>query len=140
MPLRKIGELTVPSDPAYLEKVDQYSDRLFKKLPLGKNDLDDIAIAISEAVNNAMVHGNGLDADRNVHISYYLSARYLRIAVRDEGEGFIPDNVPDPTESENLLKVSGRGLLIIRHLMDRIECTILKNGMKMTLDKFFTEG
>lgn len=136
MPLKKLGELTVVSDQARLADVDRFSGALLQKIPAVCSDLDDIAIAVSEAVNNAMQHGNKLDGRKKVHIAYYLCSRYLRIVVQDEGTGFAPDKIPDPRKKENLLKVSGRGILIIRHLMDRVSFKRLKKGMKIIMDKF----
>jgi len=72
MPLRKIGELKVPSDQAYLTEVDRFVDKLLKRIRLPSGDLDDIAIAVSEAVNNAMVHGNKLDVKKSVEIRFYV--------------------------------------------------------------------
>ena len=136
MPLKKLGELTVTSDQARLADVDRFSGALLQRIPAVCNDMDDIAIAVSEAVNNAMQHGNKLDASKSVHIAYYLCSSYLRIVVRDEGSGFTPESVPDPRKKENLLKVSGRGILIIRHLMDRVSFRKLKKGMQIVMDKF----
>mgnify|MGYP000032263793 CR=1 FL=1 len=140
MPLRKIGELKVPSDQAYLTEVDRFVDKLLKRIRLPSGDLDDIAIAVSEAVNNAMVHGNKLDVRKSVEIRFYVCSSYLRIIVRDQGTGFSPNRVPDPRMDENLLKASGRGILIMHHLMDRIVFNRHKTGMQVVMDKHCPEG
>ena len=136
MPLKKLGELTVASNQECLADVDRFSGELLQRIPAVCSDLDDIAIAVSEAVNNAMQHGNKLDDSKSVHIAYYLCSSYLRIVVQDEGAGFTPESIPDPRKKENLLKVSGRGVLIIRHLMDRVSFRKLKKGMQIIMDKF----
>ena len=140
MPLKKLGELTIPSRQDQLAKVDQYIEKLVGRLSLPAGDVDDIAIAVSEAVNNAIVHGNRLDPRRSVRIIFYVCSTYLRIIVQDEGKGFLLTNVPDPRQEENLLKVSGRGILIMRHLMDRIAFKLGKRGMQVIMDKRCPEG
>lgn len=136
MSLKKVGELTIPSRQDYLARVDQYTERIVRDLHLPSQMLDDIAISISEAVNNAIVHGNKLDENKRVVIRYYFCAKYLRLVVRDEGRGFSIKAVPDPRQEQNLLKPSGRGILIMRHLMDRVFFRQLKHGMMIIMDKF----
>ncbi len=136
MSLKKVGELIIPSRQDYLARVDQYTERIVRDLCLPSQMLDDVAISISEAVNNAIVHGNKLDENKRVVIRYYHCAKYLRLVVRDEGPGFSMDAVPDPRQKQNLLKPSGRGILIMRHLMDRVFFRKLKNGMMIIMDKF----
>ncbi len=140
MPLKKIGELVIPSHQDYLAKVDRFAETHLKKLKLSRSDRDDIAIALSEAVNNAIVHGNRMDPDKKVIIRLYICSRYLRISVTDEGDGFTPSDIPDPRADENLLKASGRGLLIMRHLMDRVTFKPGKKGLQINLDKFHGKG
>ncbi len=136
MPLKKLGELEVPSDQDYLAEVDNFTEKLIKKTLLPSSDVDDVAIVISEAVNNAMVHGNNLDVTKSVKIRLYSCSKYIRIVIQDEGGGFSPEDVPDPREDENLLKASGRGLLIIRHLMDEVSYRSVKSGTQIIMDKY----
>ncbi len=136
MPLKKLGELEVPSDQDYLAEVDNFTEKLIKKTLLPSSDVDDVAIVISEAVNNAMVHGNNLDVTKSVKIRLYSCSKYIRIVIQDEGGGFSPEDVPDPREDENLLKASGRGLLIIRHLMDEVSYKSVKSGTQIIMDKY----
>ncbi|MFH1733074.1 MAG: ATP-binding protein [bacterium] len=140
MPLKKLGELSIPSSQDYLPQVDSFVEKLLKATKFPKDDLDDVAISVSEAVNNAILHGNQSDESKKVFIKVYLSKKYIRISVRDEGGGFKPERVPDPTEDENLLKASGRGLLIMQHLMDRLAFKPTSKGTEIILDKFCPEG
>lgn len=140
MPLKKLGDLIIPSHQDQLAVVDRYTEKLIGKLSLPAGDVDDIAIAVSEAVNNAIVHGNRLDLKKSVRIIFYVCSTYLRVIVQDEGKGFSLNNVPDPRQEENLLKVSGRGILIMRHLMDRIAFKRGKRGMQVIMDKRCPEG
>ncbi|HEX7344777.1 MAG TPA: ATP-binding protein, partial [bacterium] len=120
MPLKKIAQLVIPSSLDHLSDLDRFTEKTIRTLSLPGQMLDDIAITASEAVNNAIVHGNKLDPSKNVKITFYRGDKFLRLIVQDEGSGFVLESVPDPRNEENLLKTSGRGLLIIRHLMDRV--------------------
>jgi len=80
-----------------------------------------IGTAVREAVANAITHGNKSDASKQVKVSFALEGDEIVISVWDEGLGFDPDRVPNPLEPENLLKPNGRGILLIREFMDRVE-------------------
>ena len=95
----------------------------------GAGGLDDdgvhwMSLAIRECVVNAITHGNSLDVTKRVFVDFRTiergEARELMIRVRDEGEGFDPDEVADPLACENLLKGSGRGIFLIRNFMDEM--------------------
>ena len=80
-----------------------------------------VEMAVREAVTNAMVHGNHEDESKSVEVIFNCHADELEVEVRDQGEGFDPATVPDPTNAENLLKTSGRGIFLMRTFMDQIE-------------------
>ena len=80
-----------------------------------------IEMAVRESVTNAMVHGNQEDESKSVEVIFNCHDDELEIEVRDQGEGFDPGSVPDPTNAENLLKTSGRGIFLMRTFMDEIE-------------------
>jgi len=80
-----------------------------------------IEMALREAVTNAMVHGNQEDESKSVEVIFNCHDNELEIEVGDQGEGFDPAKVPDPTNAENLLKTSGRGIFLMRTFMDEIE-------------------
>ncbi|HSQ24580.1 MAG TPA: ATP-binding protein [Pyrinomonadaceae bacterium] len=80
-----------------------------------------IEMALREAVTNAMVHGNHEDESKSVEVIFNCHDNELEVEVRDQGEGFDPAKVPDPTSAENLLKTSGRGIFLMRTFMDEIE-------------------
>ena len=80
-----------------------------------------IDMAVREAITNAIVHGNKEDDTKQVELSLNCSQRAVEIQVTDQGEGFDPASVPDPTTEENLLKTSGRGNFLIRNFMDEVE-------------------
>ena len=80
-----------------------------------------IDLAVREAVTNAVLHGNRQDEAKQVWVIFKSSEHVIEITVRDEGEGFDPGEVPDPTDPQNLLKASGRGMLFMRTFMNEVE-------------------
>lgn len=87
-----------------------------EQLHLKDESYYNILIALTEAVNNAIIHGNRCDPDKKVVIDIKADESGLEIIVTDEGKGFNPDNVEDPRSPENLLKTSGRGIFLIKEL------------------------
>jgi serine/threonine-protein kinase RsbW len=79
-----------------------------------------ISVAIIEAVNNAILHGNQLDVSKSVKVGYTVNDDSIEFAVEDEGKGFDFENIPDPTLPENLEKTHGRGIFLMNHLADDI--------------------
>jgi serine/threonine-protein kinase RsbW len=85
-------------------------------------DVDEVRMALREALNNAVRHGSRLDPNKRFYVSCRCDPEEgLWVKVRDEGEGFDPNKVPDPTHPENLERPGGRGVYMIRHLMDEVE-------------------
>jgi len=135
--MSKIHKITIPSDPAKLEEVDTFAEDFIKELPFSQDQRDDIAISISEAVNNAIEHGNAGDLSKQVNIELEALKDSIKILVADQGGGFNESEVADPTDPENLLAESGRGLLIIRHLMDEVNVSPGVEGTIIELIKKF---
>ena len=97
---------------------------------------DDVAafavkLALEESLNNAIKHGNGLDAGKTVEINYEIDPRCVRITVVDQGGGFDPAGVPDPTADENLEKPCGRGIMLMRAYMDEVCYSSCGNQVRM---------
>ena len=80
-----------------------------------------LKLAMEEAFTNAIKHGNRCDASKTVTVRYAVSVEMVAIIVRDEGNGFIPDDVPDPTSPDRLPVPSGRGIMLLRAYMDKVE-------------------
>ena len=87
-----------------------------------------IDMAVREAVTNAVLHGNKQDETKFVEITLMRSPAVLEIKVHDQGSGFNPDAIPDPTKDENLLKSSGRGIFFMRNFMDEVDWVIRPEG------------
>ena len=107
-----------------LDLVQVVSDHLARDIGLDDDSLHWVGVAVRESVINAIKHGNRNDAAKHVFIEFESATRSavpeLLIRVRDEGEGFDPENVANPLDPENLLKSSGRGIFLIRNFMDDV--------------------
>lgn len=88
-------------------------------------------LSVVECVNNAIVHGNKLSANKKVTVCYHIDNDRIEVVVQDEGDGFDPDSLPDPTAEENLEKDCGRGIFLMKHLADEI--TFSDNGRNVRL-------
>ena len=87
-----------------------------------------IDMAVREAVTNAVLHGNKLDEKKFVEIVLKRLPETLEITVHDQGRGFNPNNIPDPTKAENIMKTTGRGIFFMRNFMDEVEWVINPHG------------
>jgi serine/threonine-protein kinase RsbW len=90
-----------------------------------------ILIAVTEAVNNAIIHGNGENPEKKVMVSFEKKEDMLFFRIKDEGCGFFPDNLPDPTDPENRDKPNGRGVFLMKNLAD--SCEFLDAGCEVRL-------
>ena len=87
-----------------------------------------IDMAVREAVTNAVLHGNRQDENKTVEVTLKSSPDAVEISVHDQGPGFNPEQVPDPTAAENILKASGRGIFFMRSFMDEVNWLIRPGG------------
>ena len=101
------------------------------RLGIVNSDDSEVLIALDEAIVNAIKHGNKCDPRKAVHIVAEFSADGVRFIVADEGAGFELEKVPDPTEPCRLLEPSGRGLLLINHIMDEVRFNQCGNRLEM---------
>lgn len=107
-----------------LDSVDAAEETVGKaaaSLGFDEDDLHKIGMAVREAMVNAVVHGNRYNARKKVHLRVSAGPDRLTILIGDEGDGFDFENLPDPLAQENLLRHSGRGLLLIQAFMDEFE-------------------
>jgi serine/threonine-protein kinase RsbW len=102
--------------------VEKFIDDLKTELNIGDDVYGNILISLTEAANNAMLHGNKGDVSKSVSIGYELDGRgkNLTFVIKDQGPGFDYNNLPDPTEPENLEKTSGRGVFLMMQLADMV--------------------
>jgi serine/threonine-protein kinase RsbW len=123
--------LTLSSDFDEIQRVESFVDELQDWISFDDDTYGNVMLALSEAVTNAIVHGNKQDSDKKVHIKASQSNQKLTISIKDEGEGFDPSSLPDPLQDENLLKEGGRGVYLIEQFAD--EVTYSEGGTKITV-------
>ena len=117
--------------PSRIESVDEAAlkaDDFAKKSGLGDDFISSIDLAVRESVANAVKHGNKFDETKIVEIRLAKNDSGFEMYVRDFGSGFDPEDIPDPTDPENLLKANGRGILFMRAFMDEVEWTNAEGG------------
>ena len=114
-------ELVLPSRVEAVADAAAAAAQIMSRAEIGDEAAFGIDMAVREAVTNAVLHGNQQDEAKTVEVAFTISPEAIEITVRDRGEGFNPDNVPDPTDAQNLLKTSGRGVFFIRTFMDEVE-------------------
>jgi serine/threonine-protein kinase RsbW len=127
--------LTIESRIANLTVVENALDSVTNEIGLNKENYGKVMVSTLEAVNNAIVHGNKSDPAKNVDIEISFSKDELQIKVTDEGIGFNPGNIPDPTKPENIEALNGRGVFLMSRLSDSIEFSEQGNSVKMTFKK-----
>ena len=128
----KKSVIKIPSDIGEIRKV---SCRIIEDVgPREKieSKVFDIRLCTEEAVRNAIVHGNKNDPAKSVTVAYWVDGGNLHIEVSDEGSGFDYRNLPNPTANENIMKNSGRGVYLIRRLMNKVEFNETGNVIRMT--------
>ena len=126
-------EVTIPSDTVQGQAVQERIVRLLEDLQYSDRDVFGVRLALEEALVNAIKHGNGMDPQKQVRIGCRVGADRVYIEIEDEGEGFDPEDVPDPTAVENLERPCGRGIMLMRAFMSRIEYN--KTGNRVILEK-----
>jgi serine/threonine-protein kinase RsbW len=116
------------------ELLDRYLSELSKH-GWDEQEVFGVHLAAEEALMNALKHGNQLDAEKWVFVNLFISEMATRIEIEDEGGGFEPADVPDPTDDENLEIPSGRGLMLMRSFMSNVEFNDRGNRVAMFKDK-----
>jgi len=124
--------LILDSNQDSINKVNAFVDEIFaKQSDKLKDSYGNIIIALTEGVNNAITHGNKLDNSKKVTVHFALLSFGVSFTITDEGTGFDYTQIPDPTASENLEKINGRGIFLMIQLADKIE--FRENGKKIEL-------
>jgi len=115
-----IQNIELASNIDSLSKIESFIDDVCEQYKFGEDHYGNILIALTEAVNNAITHGNKLDPEKKVNLNMVTSENVVRFVVTDEGVGFDFNNVPDPTLPENLEKIRGRGVFLMKTLADEV--------------------
>ena len=128
-------QMVIPSDPAEARRVQDQIESVLQSSQCHDHDLFSIKLALEEALVNAIKHGNQYDRNKKVQIAYEVQPDRFIIRITDEGPGFDPADVPDPTAVENLERPCGRGLMLMRHYMT--EVAFLGRGNSVAMTKVF---
>jgi serine/threonine-protein kinase RsbW len=113
--------IQVPSILENIRMIESFIDNAKEKFELDDDIYGNIMIAVTEAVNNAIKHGNSSNKSKNVYLSLFLEDSLIKFIIKDEGTGFNYESLPDPTAPENLEKPGGRGIFLMKHLSDEVE-------------------
>lgn len=122
-------EIVVQNDLAEAKRPESLILDELRRLGYGENSAFAIKLALEEAVTNAFRHGNAADPDKRIIVRYEVTEASIQIEVEDEGCGFNPESVPDPTLPENIDRPHGRGIMLMRAYLDVVEyckggCTV----------------
>lgn len=128
-------EVTIPSETAEGQAVQERIVGMLEERNFPVRDVFGIRLALEEALVNAIKHGNGMDPDKQVRVSCVIRPDLVRIEIEDEGEGFVPEDVPDPTEDENLEKPCGRGIMLMRAFLSAVEYNESGNCVILTKER-----
>jgi serine/threonine-protein kinase RsbW len=126
--LKTKNQISIPSSLDYLKNVDDFVEDRLKNTGLSESELADVAISVTEAVTNAVVHGNKNEPEKRVEITLQIKDPDIIIWVKDQGNGFDPGSVPSPVEKDAILKKVGRGIFILKSLMDEVDFAFQPEG------------
>jgi len=113
-------KIVIPSITENIRIIESFIDNAKEKFMLDDDIYGNIMIAVTESVNNAILHGNKSDRNKNVTLSLSLNNNVINFKIKDEGIGFNFHNLPDPTSPKNIDKPSGRGIFLMKHLSDEV--------------------
>ena len=125
--------LTLHSNPKQITRVETFLHKINRVAHLDEIELHKLMVSLTEAVNNAIIHGNKLNETKKVVVQCKLLPDWLVVSVTDEGRGFKPDKVRNPLRKKNLLRNSGRGIFLMRTLMNKVEYEIGTSGVEVRL-------
>ncbi len=112
--------LIIKSVPKNIAQIERYLGDIFNEHNLNTDLYPDMLVSLTEAVNNAIVHGNELDRKKDVSIKSVVQEDVIRFKISDEGEGFDPRQLPDPCQEENVAMLGGRGVMLMRALSSEV--------------------
>jgi anti-sigma regulatory factor (Ser/Thr protein kinase) len=128
--------IKIPSSQEYLVDVDSFLEGILRGFGVDESAIADIAISVTEIVNNGIIHGNRSDLEKEVTVTILKKNADLEITITDQGNGFDPGSVRSPIEDGNLMREAGRGIFIARSLMDTVAIDSSQNrGTRVTLTK-----
>ncbi len=129
----KIYIKEIPSDPEVLPEAEKFILGVAKEVHLNENKFNNLALSFAEAASNSIVHGNKSDTSKKITITIKVNNEKMIVIIKDQGNGFNPNTVPDPTKPENILKDSGRGIHIMKSFLDDLRFNFTKDGTETIL-------
>jgi len=119
-----------------IQIIESFIDNAKEEFEINDDMYGNIMISVTECISNAIVHGNQSDSSKLVHLELQMEPGLLRCSIEDEGNGFDFNQLPDPTDPENLEKTGGRGIFLMKHLSDEVK---FEDGGKKTVLSFYLE-
>lgn len=133
------NKIIIPSDQSLIADVDEFVESRLRERSVDESTIADIAICATEMVNNGIIHGNSDDRQKTVTLELDFRDHEIVITVTDEGTFFDPTRIENPVDDANLMREVGRGIFIVRHLMDKVEIQRSERGGTMvTMTKKIT--
>jgi serine/threonine-protein kinase RsbW len=124
-------KISIPSLIENIQVIESFIDNAKESFEIDDDMYGNIMISVTECISNAIIHGNQSNADKMVHLELQMQQGLLKCSIEDEGNGFDFSNLPDPTEPENIEKLGGRGIFLMRNLSDDVKFE--ENGKKTIL-------
>jgi serine/threonine-protein kinase RsbW len=124
-------KLNISSSAENMRLVERLVEDVCEVFNVNEDNYGNILIAVTEAVNNAIYHGNQGNPDKKIHIAFESGDNNIKFLVEDEGNGFDYKNLPDPTDPANIDKPNGRGVFLMKNLADKVEFN--NNGQQVSL-------
>lgn len=132
MELPQNKSFTITSKTENIVVVEKLVNQICENFKISEDHYGNILVALTEAVNNAIQHGNQNNPSKHINISFNLRPDHISFTIKDEGPGFDYSHIPDPTAPENIEKPNGRGVFLMKNLADSVEFE--DNGSTVKLD------
>jgi serine/threonine-protein kinase RsbW len=129
-------KISIPSLIENIQIIESFIDNAKEDFEINDDLYGNIMISVTECISNAIVHGNQSNSSKLVHLELQMEPGLLRCSIEDEGNGFDFNQLPDPTDPENLEKTGGRGIFLMKHLSDEVK---FEEGGKKTILSFYLE-
>jgi len=129
-----VNKMVFKSEIKNINLVERLIDDISAKYQLHSDIYGKLLLAVVEGVNNAIVHGNKLESDKDVILQYQITDKDIQFVITDNGPGFDYRNLPDPTKPENIEKTHGRGIFLMKHLADEVEFNDKGNEVKVVFN------
>ncbi|MBN2226343.1 MAG: ATP-binding protein [candidate division Zixibacteria bacterium] len=129
------NSIRIPSSEEHLPDVDSFLEGILRGYGVEETIIADIAISVTELVINGIIHGNGSNPDKDVTVAISKKDANVEVVVQDQGDGFNPDEIENPIDAKNLLKEVGRGIFIVKSLMDSVAIDRTTRGTRITITK-----